>query len=104
MTSKPDLVYGDESLEVFFLLLQYPKLKQWPLVWLTDSMTGSARSEDVRMFVQSMQAFKNQNLGPYAMLYVGTEEDVPDRPMGDGLPTVKAFFNEHLSRRLHTAL
>jgi spore coat polysaccharide biosynthesis predicted glycosyltransferase SpsG len=94
MGNKPDLVYGDESLEVLFLLLKYPKLKQWPLVWLTDSMTGSARPEDMRLFVQSVQAFKSQNLGPVAMLYVGTEEDIPDRPLGAGLPTVRAFFNE----------
>jgi predicted glycosyltransferase len=91
---KPDLVYGDEALDVLFLLLKYPELKQWPLIWLTDSMTGSARPDDMQMFVQSLQAFKEQNIGPYALLYVGTEEDIPDRSLGPGLPTAKTFFNE----------
>lgn len=95
MDSRPDLVYADESLEVLFLLLKYPKLKQWPLVWLTDTLTGSASPENIRMFVQSMRAFKNQGFKPYEMLYVGTKEEVPDRSIGDGLPTVRAFFEEH---------
>lgn len=95
MDSRPDLVYADESLEVLFLLLKYPKLKQWPLVWLTDTLSGSASPENIRLFVQSLQAFKTQGFEPYVMLYVGTEEEVPDSPMGEGLPTVKAFFNEH---------
>lgn len=42
MQSKPDLVYAGESFEVLFLLMAYPELKQWPVVWLTDSVTGSA--------------------------------------------------------------
>jgi UDP-N-acetylglucosamine:LPS N-acetylglucosamine transferase len=95
MDGKPDLIYADESFEVLFLLLKYPKLKQWPLVWLTDTLTGSASPENLRMIVQSFQALKNQGLEPIALLYVGTEEDIPNRPMGEGLPTFKAYFQEN---------
>jgi hypothetical protein len=39
---RPDLVYGDEAMEVLFLLLKYPRLKQWPLVMLTDALLPAA--------------------------------------------------------------
>lgn len=94
MDNKPDLIYADESFEVLFLLSKYPKLKQWPLVWLTDTLTGSASAENVRTIVQSFQALKNQGLEQIACLYVGTEDEIPDKSMGEGLPTFKAFFQE----------
>lgn len=94
---RPDLVFGDESMEVLFLLLKYPRLKQWPLVMLTDALLPTAAEpETVREYVQSLQAFKRAGtFEPYAMLYVGMDEDVPDRPMGEGLPALRTFFHEH---------
>jgi hypothetical protein len=50
----------------------------------------------IRQYVESLQTFKRAGVfEPYAMLYVGTEEDVPDRPMGEGLPGLRTFFHEH---------
>lgn len=94
---RPDLVFGDEAMEVLFLLLKYPRLKQWPLVMLTDGLLpAAAEPETIRRYVQTLQAFKRSGaFEPYAMLYIGTDEDVPDRPMGEGLPGLRTFFHEH---------
>lgn len=90
---RPDLVFGDEAMEVLFLLLK-PRLKQWPLVMLTDALLPAAADlGTIREYVESLQTFKRAGVfDPYAMLYVGTEEDVPDRPMGEGLPGLRTFF------------
>jgi len=94
---RPDLVFGDEAMEVLFLLLKYPRLKQWPLVMLTDALLPAAADVGtIRQYVESLQTFKRAGVfDPYAMLYVGTEEDVPDRSMGEGLPGFRTFFHEH---------
>ena len=80
---RPDLVFADEAMEVLFLLLKYPRLKQWPLVMLTDwLLPATAEPETIRQYVQALQAFKRSGaFEPYAMLYIGTDEDMPDGPM-----------------------
>ncbi len=106
---KPDLVFGDESAEVLWVLAKNPTAKRWPLVLLTDALYPIAAEPPGglnllkrwtayryrREYVRSWQTFKNSGFEPYLMLYVGSGSDVPDTRMGLGLPRLRDFYLQH---------
>jgi len=97
-----DLVAGDEAWEVAEFLHYNPSLKKAPFVFLTDFIGVTDVSDDPtkRAHVRDVNGIwvEMRAIHPEASdlsIFVGDQDDIPDRPFGEDLPNMKAWAKEH---------
>jgi pimeloyl-ACP methyl ester carboxylesterase/predicted glycosyltransferase len=99
-----DLVFGDEMWEVDYYLHENPELKRAAFAWQTDFVgwlpvgpdTGSreafvAADYNAEMIEQVARFPRVRD----AALFVGTPDDIVDRPFGPGLPRIRDWTRAH---------
>ncbi|WP_084127327.1 alpha/beta fold hydrolase [Demequina sp. NBRC 110054] len=98
-----DLVIADEAWELDYHLFENPHLKRSPLAWMTDFVgnyampSGGERQVEV---VNDMNAQMVEHVADHpglrdASVFVGSETDVPEDPLGPGLPTMREWTEQH---------
>jgi pimeloyl-ACP methyl ester carboxylesterase/predicted glycosyltransferase len=99
-----DLVIGDEAWEVDHYLHENPELKRTAFAWLTDfvgwlPMDGDPTSTEARLAADyNLEMIEQVARFPRVRdraLFVGSREDVVDRPFGPGLPGVREWTGAH---------
>jgi pimeloyl-ACP methyl ester carboxylesterase len=99
-----DLVIGDEAWEVDLFLHDNPMEKRAPFVWITDYVgllpveDTDQREREIIADTNALMLDQVRTLGVRdASLFIGNPADAVDLPLGPGLPTVRAFAEEHFS-------
>src|SRR5689334_10634699 len=98
-----DLWVGDEAWDLDHFLHENPELKRAPFVWMTDFVgwlpmpDGDAREQ---LLTADWNAEMVEHVARYPALrdrsvFVGDPEDVVDRPLGPGLPSVRDWTLAH---------
>jgi UDP-N-acetylglucosamine:LPS N-acetylglucosamine transferase len=82
-----DLVIGDESFEVSYILNKEPELKKWPFVWMLDfiGMDSRTRNPIEKLgvyFINKMMASNRRSYNTDLSLFVGELEDIPNKKFG----------------------
>jgi predicted glycosyltransferase len=97
-----DLVVGDEAWDVDYYLHENPELKRTAFAWLTDFVGWLPVSEDSReaALAADYNAEMIEQVARFprvrdAALFVGTRDDVVDRPFGPGLPSIREWTAAH---------
>lgn len=98
-----DLWVGDEAWDLDHFLHEHPSLKRAPFVWMTDfvgwvpmpdgggreaRLTSDYNAEMVEHVARS-PGLRDRSV------FVGDADDVVDLPLGPGLPTARAWTEEH---------
>lgn len=96
-----DLVIGDETYEVALAMRRNPRLKTCPFVMIYDFVGFDPLSNNplerlgVYLWNRTWSGGRRPRTPPYDLaLFVGEEEDVPDRPFGFMLPNRRAWARE----------
>jgi hypothetical protein len=97
-----DLVVGDESWEVAEYLHYNPSLKTAPFVFMTDfiGMTNVSddKAERAHVFNVNGTWVEMREVHPDASdlsIFVGEYDDIPEIPLGEGLPDRRQFARDH---------
>ena len=97
-----DLVIGDEAWDVDYYLHENPELKRTAFAWLTDFVGWLPVSEDGReaALAADYNAEMIEQIARFprvrdAALFVGSRDDVVDRPFGPGLPSIREWTAAH---------
>ena len=97
-----DLVVGDESWEVALYLHYNPSLKIAPFVFMTDFIGMANVSDDqnecAHVFNVNGTWVEMREVYPDATdlsIFVGEYDDIPDIPLGEGLPDRKKWARDH---------
>ncbi len=98
-----DLVVADEAWDVDHFLHENPELKRSPLVWLTDfvgSVPMAAGGEREAYLTADYNAEMLEHVERFGWLrdrsiFVGDPDDVVPLDFGPGLPSIRAWTNEH---------
>jgi predicted glycosyltransferase len=99
-----DLVIGDEAWETDYYLHENPELKRTAFAWLTDfvgwlPMDPDPASREARLTADyNLEMIEQVARFPRVRdraLFVGTRDDVVDRPFGPGLPSIREWTSEH---------
>lgn len=94
-----DLVIGDETYEINLALREHPELKKFPFVMIfdfagLDAMTNSPL-EHLGVYYWNRvwsHDYRKNIKPPYDLaIFVGEEEDIPDKPFGFMLPNRRDF-------------
>jgi pimeloyl-ACP methyl ester carboxylesterase/UDP:flavonoid glycosyltransferase YjiC (YdhE family) len=97
-----DLVVADEAWEVHRYLHYNPSLNKTPFVFMTDfigALTVSdhkkeiARVKDLNGSWLEMRALHPETIA--LPLFIGEAEDLPDIPLGEGLPNIRQWAMQH---------
>jgi predicted glycosyltransferase len=103
-TEAYDLVIGDEAWETDYYLHENPELKRTAFAWLTDfvgwlPMDGDPSSHEARVaadynaeMIEQVARFPRVR---DRALFVGSRDDVVDRPFGPGLPGIREWTSAH---------
>jgi pimeloyl-ACP methyl ester carboxylesterase/predicted glycosyltransferase len=97
-----DVVVGDEAWDVDYYLHENPELKRTAFAWLTDfvgwlPVSGDGREaalaadHNAEMIEQVARLPRVRD----AALFVGSREDVVERPFGPGLPSIREWTAAH---------
>src|SRR5258705_6918120 len=99
-----DLVIGDEAWETDYYLHENPELKRTAFAWLTDfvgwlSMDPDPASREARL-TADYNAEMLEQVARFPRirdraLFVGSRDDVVDRPFGPGLPGIREWTSAH---------
>jgi pimeloyl-ACP methyl ester carboxylesterase/predicted glycosyltransferase len=99
-----DLVIGDEAWETDYYFHENPELKRTAFAWLTDfvgwlPMDGDPASPEARLaadynaeMIEQVARFPRVR---DRALFVGSRDDVVDRPFGPGLPGIREWTGAH---------
>jgi len=99
-----DLVIGDEAWETDYYFHENPELKRTAFAWLTDfvgwlPMDGDPTSPEARLaadynaeMIEQVARFPRVR---DRALFVGSRDDVVDRPFGPGLPGIREWTGAH---------
>jgi pimeloyl-ACP methyl ester carboxylesterase/predicted glycosyltransferase len=99
-----DLVIGDEAWETDYYLHENPELKRTAFAWLTDFVGWLPMDPDPASLEARLTADYNLEMIEQVArfprvrdraLFVGTRDDVVDRPFGPGLPSIRQWTSEH---------
>jgi UDP:flavonoid glycosyltransferase YjiC (YdhE family) len=96
---KYDLVIGDETYEINLALREHPELKKFPFVMIFDFVGLDAMTKNPleRLGVYYWNRvwchdYRKKIKPPYDLaIFVGEEEDIPDKPFGFMLPNRREF-------------
>ena len=96
-----DLVIGDEAYEIHVAILKDPNIKRTPLVFINDfigmdSMSNNPLEKVGVYFWNRIWAkdYKRKNPVNDLLLFVGEEEDIPDKTFGIFLPNRRAYAHD----------
>jgi pimeloyl-ACP methyl ester carboxylesterase/predicted glycosyltransferase len=99
-----DLVIGDEAWEADYYFHENPELKRTAFAWLTDfvgwlPMDGDPASAEARL-AADYNAEMLEQIARFPRvrdraLFVGSPDDVVDRPFGPGLPGIREWTRAH---------
>lgn len=98
-----DLWVGDEAWDLDHFLHEHPELKRAPFVWMTD-FVGWVPMPDGGEREAFLAADLNAEMVEHVArtpslrdrsVFVGDPDDVVDLPLGPGLPTARAWTEEH---------
>ncbi|MCL5292748.1 MAG: hypothetical protein M1548_09565 [Actinobacteria bacterium] len=103
-SSTPNLVIADEAMELMILLELQPYIS-WSLAYITDSPLPYWVNPTIASgpFSRVSDYFRCRNYVRFfadwltergAAIFIGTNEDVPDLPMGPGLPKLRSWFEK----------
>ncbi len=98
-----DLWVGDEAWDLDHFLHENPELKRAPFVWMTDFvgwMPMADGGEREAFLTSDWNAEMIEHVARFPRLrdrsvFVGDPDDVVDLPLGPGLPTARAWTEEH---------
>jgi pimeloyl-ACP methyl ester carboxylesterase/UDP:flavonoid glycosyltransferase YjiC (YdhE family) len=97
-----DLVVGDESWEVAEYLHYNPPLKNTPFVFMSDFIGATNVSEDKAEQAHVLNVngtwVEMREFNPEAAdlsIFVGEYDDIPDIPLGEGLPNRKKWAQDY---------
>lgn len=98
-SKKYDMVIGDETYEINLAMREHPELKQFPFVMIfdfvgLDSMTKNPLEKLGVYYWNGVWShdYRLKKKPPYDLaLFVGVEQDVPDKPFGFMLPNRREF-------------
>lgn len=98
-----DLWVGDEAWDLDHFLHEHPSLKRAPFVWLTDfvgwvPMPDGGEREAFLTSDYNAEMVEHVARSPGLRdrsVFVGDPDDVVDLPLGRGLPTARAWTEEH---------
>lgn len=100
-----DLVVADEAGEVDYFLHENPELKRTAYAWLTDFVGWipmPSGGDHEAWLTADYNAEMVEHIARYPRLrdrsiYVGNPEDLVTDPLGPGLPTIRAWTEEHFA-------
>jgi pimeloyl-ACP methyl ester carboxylesterase len=99
-----DLVVGDESWEVAEYLHYNPSLKTAPFVFMTDFIgltnVSDDKTEQAHVFNVNGTWVEMREVHPDAAdlsIFVGEYDDIPEIPLGKGLPDRRKFAKDHFA-------
>jgi pimeloyl-ACP methyl ester carboxylesterase/predicted glycosyltransferase len=98
-----DLWVGDEAWDLDHFLHEHPELKRAPFVWMTDfvgwvPMPDGGEREAFLAADYNAEMVEHVDRTPSLRdrsVFVGDPDDVVDLPLGPGLPTARAWTEEH---------
>jgi pimeloyl-ACP methyl ester carboxylesterase/predicted glycosyltransferase len=98
-----DLWVGDEAWDLDHFLHEHPSLKRAPFVWMTDfvgwvPMPDGGEREAFLTADYNAEMVEHVDRSPGLRdrsVFVGDPEDVVDLPLGPGLPTARAWTEQH---------
>ena len=97
-----DLVVGDETYELAVVFALRPSLKRVPFVVIYDffGLDATSGNPAERLAVRALNRLwgggRRGKRPPFDLtLFVGEPEDIPDRPLGAGLPRRRAYALRH---------
>lgn len=98
-----DLWVGDEAWDLDHFLHECPELKRAPFVWMTDfvgwmPMPDGGAAEVALTSDWNAEMLEHVSRTPTLRdrsVFVGDPDDVVDLPLGDGLPTARAWTEQH---------
>lgn len=98
-----DLWVGDEAWDLDHFLHEHPSLKRAPFVWMTDfvgwvPMPDGGEREAFLTADYNAEMVEHVDRSPGLRdrsVFVGDREDVVDLPLGPGLPTARAWTEQH---------
>jgi hypothetical protein len=98
-----DLWLGDEAWDLDHFLHEHPSLKRAPFVWMTDfvgwvPMPDGGEREAVLTADYNAEMVEHVDRSPGLRdrsVFVGDPADVVDLPLGPGLPTARAWTEQH---------
>ena len=98
-----DLWVGDEAWDLDHFLHEHPSLKRAPFVWMTDfvgwvPMPDGGEREAFLTSDHNAEMVEHVARSPWLRdrsVFVGDPDDVVDLPLGSGLPTARAWTEQH---------
>ncbi|MDR7255255.1 pimeloyl-ACP methyl ester carboxylesterase/predicted glycosyltransferase [Nocardioides sp. BE266] len=98
-----DLWVGDEAWDLDHFLHEHPSLKRAPFVWMTDfvgwvPMPDGGEREAFLTADYNAEMVEHVSRSPGLRdrsVFVGDPDDVVDLPLGPGLPTARAWTEQH---------
>jgi pimeloyl-ACP methyl ester carboxylesterase/predicted glycosyltransferase len=98
-----DLWVGDEAWDLDHFLHEHPSLKRAPFVWMTDfvgwvPMPDGGEREAFLTSDYNAEMVEHVARTPWLRdrsVFVGDPDDVVDLPLGPGLPTARAWTEQH---------
>jgi pimeloyl-ACP methyl ester carboxylesterase/predicted glycosyltransferase len=98
-----DLWVGDEAWDLDHFLHEHPSLKRAPFVWMTDfvgwvPMPDGGEREAFLTADYNAEMVEHVDRSPGLRdrsVFVGDPDDVVELPLGPGLPTARAWTEEH---------
>lgn len=100
-----DLVVADEAGEVDYFLHENPELKRTAYAWLTDFVGWTPMAEGgehEQWLTADYNAEMVEHIARFPRVrdravYIGDPEDLVPDPLGPGLPTIRAWTEQHFS-------
>lgn len=98
-----DLWVGDEAWDLDHFLHEHPSLKRAPFVWMTDFVGWVPMPDGGEREARLASDYNAEMVEHVARspglrdrsVFVGDPDDVVDLPLGPGLPTARAWTEEH---------